>query len=127
MTVKELEVIIQSFKEDGASRFDLLGVRFEDFQRTISDTFKEHARNVTEGILKMRAVHIDNLVKSNRSLIHKNNELEYRVTELEDRLASVERQINQVEQNNRKSNVEISGIPDSVNDNASLKMASFAS
>jgi hypothetical protein len=58
---------------------------------------------------------IDNLVRDNRTL-------QKTVRMLFERLIKTERQVNQTEQNNRKNNLEIDGIPETV-DSANLKSA----
>ena len=121
MMVKVLEGIIKDFKKDVAEQFLAFGGQLDSLQKKINDDLESHAKSVTEDILQIRAVHIDNLVNNNKALQRKNYELETRITEVEDRLAKVERQLNQVEANNRKSNVEIDGIPDFIDDDESLK------
>ena len=118
MTVKELEVVIDAFKEHVALQFQSFGESLKRLDSSIALNLENHAKSVNEDILQIRKVHIANLVNSNKSLQRRNYELETRVTEIEDRLAKVERQLNQVEANNRKSNVEIAGIPRDIGDNS---------
>ena len=59
--------------------------------------------------MKIREVHVDRLVKDNKNL-------RKRVRVLEKRMANHERQTNENEQNNQKSNCELSGIPANVKD-----------
>ena len=122
MTVKELENIVKDFKEHVASQFLLVGRNLQHLEDSITLKLDTHAKSVTNDILQIRSVHIANLVEHNKSLQWKNYVLEARVTEVEDRLARVERQLNEVEGNNRKSNIEIDGIPHEVDD-GSLKTA----
>ena len=122
MTVKELQSVIKEFKEHVASQFLLFGDTLKTLEESITSRLESHAKSITDDILQIRSVHIANLVQQNKLLQRKNYELEARVTEVEDRLARVERQVNQVEANNRKSNIEIDGIPNEVDDE-SLKAA----
>ena len=115
-TVKELKVSFKELKDHVESEFVSFSGKFEAFEKRMEDTLTAHTNKVVEDIMKIRSVHIDYLVKSNQALQRKNYELETRVTQVEDRLAKVERQLNQVDQNHRKNNVEISGIPTSVDD-----------
>ena len=129
MTVKELEGIVKELKQNVAEQFLLFGDQLVNLEQKINVNLEQHAKSVKEDILQIRSAHIDYLVKSNVELQRKNYLLEARVTEVEDRLAKVERQLNQVEANNRKSNVEIDGIPDSVDDkslrDAALRVVNF--
>ena len=115
-SVIEMKVILQEFKDHVVSEFAAFGGKFKLFEKRIEETLASNANRVAEDIMKIRSVHIDYLVKSNQALQRKNYELETRVTEVEDRLAKVERQLIQVDQNHRKNNVEISGIPTYVDD-----------
>ena len=124
MTVKELQGIVNELKKHVDEQFLSFGNRLGNLEKQINVNLEQHANAVKEDILQMRSAHIDYLVKSNVELQFKNYLLEARVTEVEDRLANVERQLNQVEANNRKSNVEIDGIPDAV-DEKSLRAAAL--
>ena len=66
-------------------------------------------KSISNDLLNIRNVLIENLVQENRRL-------QSTVNLLADRLIKVERQTNQSEQNNRKNNLEIDGIPASVKD-----------
>ena len=81
---------------------DAMNARFDDLTATAS--------SMNNDILQIRRILIDNLIQENKHL-HK------RVRSIEDRMIKMERQINCTEQNNRKSNVEIEGIPSKIGHN----------
>ena len=61
----------------------------------------------------------DQLHQRNNTVLklkHENRELHRRVRTLEERLLALENQVNHVENNSRKNNIEVEGIPDSVKD-----------
>ena len=130
MTVKELEALFANFQSGVNNTFSGFDAKFTGFDEKLSgfeeklgnnfvqlnSTLDDFQKSVTADILAMREVMIKNLVKQNRDLNIRTVLLEDRLMTVEDRLAKVERQINQAEQNNRKNNVEISGIPDTITD-----------
>ena len=105
MTLKKLEATIRSFKHEVASKFTELN---ENLQST--------SNSIKDDISAVRDVLVTNLVKKNKELHLKSCLLEGRVIDLEDRLAKTEKRLNQIEQNHRKSNLEIDGIPADVSD-----------
>ena len=110
MTVKELEGALDEFKADVDNKFTSLGDRLTKLTQTID----ANSKSVKDDLLGIRSAIINNLLQENRKIRSKNYELENRVVVLEDRLADVEKQVNQTEQNNRKNNIEIEGIPDNI-------------
>ena len=100
-----------------SDRFDqiesLINDRFDQLRRDISSTnatIHDGNTKFNNDISQMRRVVITNLVQENRRLSK-------RCRAVEKRLIKVERQTNTTEQNNRKNNIEIDGIPSSVADN----------
>jgi hypothetical protein len=67
--------------------------------------------DIKQDILQIRNHVINVLSQENRNL-------RLRVQTLEERVLNVEKQVNRVEQNHRKSNLELDGIPDSVGHDA---------
>ena len=76
-------------------------------KKEISDQITVSANEIKDDLLAIRGTVIENLRQENRTL-------QRSVSILYERLINVERQANQTEQNNRKSNLEIEGIPATV-------------
>ena len=90
--------------DDNPDRFsqieDLINRRFDSLQETndrINDRFLTSSATV-------------------RNLERENRDLHKKVLTMEDRLLKLEQQVNNTEQNNRKNNFEVEGIPSSVTD-----------
>ena len=96
-----------------ATRLDNFGTKLDEDLANTRATLKRNVNDstalITDGILSMRRIIIDNLVRDNRHL-------HTRVRSLEDRLLKLEKQMNTTEQNQRKNNVEIAGIPANIGD-----------
>ena len=88
---------------------ETLNKNVQDVEKSLSDKFNAFQQTVNDDLLKIREIHVDRLVKDNKNL-------RKRVRVLEKRMATHERQTNENEQNNRKSNCELSGIPANVKD-----------
>ena len=101
-------------EEDRFSQLtELINKRFDNLQEDLTQTkfaLSSYSARVNEDVSQMRRVVIDNLMKENRLL-------QKRVRGNEKRMIKLERQANMTEQNNRKNNIEIEGIPSSVQDN----------
>ena len=75
--------------------------------KSLESTFNHTAEGIKEDVLAIRNHVIGVLVKENR-------ELRSRVQTLEGRMIKVEKQVNRNEQNSRKANFELDGIPESI-------------
>lgn len=85
--------------------------RFTQLERLINqrfDSLEQSNQNIND-LLKIQKIKDATLVQENRRLYQK-------VRTLEDRLLKLERQVNNTEQNNRKNNVEVEGIPSTIPD-----------
>ena len=94
------------------SKFDVINSRFDALQHDLSstkDTITQQSTKLNDDVAQMRRVVIDNLMKQN-------TQLQKRARDTESRLIKLERQVNCTEQNNRKNNIEIDGIPANVTD-----------
>ena len=102
--LKSFEGIIDvKFNEQlQATKNEMANIKWE-----IANQISATSDEIKNDLLKMRETLIDNLIKENKIL-------QKSVSVLYSRLINVERQANQTEQNNRKSNLEIDGIPASV-------------
>ena len=100
-----LEKLINNSTTQLNSRFDALQ---HDLAAT-KDSITHQSSKLNDDVSQMRRIVIDNLMKQNRLL-------QNRVMNTESRLVKLERQVNCTEQNNRKNNIEIEGIPANVSD-----------
>ena len=85
--------------------------RFTQLEELINRRFDllQHSNDQTNNTLATRKAAFVELARENR-------ELHNHVRTLENRLLKLEKQVNNTEQNNRKNNIEIDGIPASVDD-----------
>lgn len=105
MSEEDIKSILIGFN----SKFDLLRKDVEQSKVSILNEVDAKTQSITNDILNIRETIIQTLIKENRML-------KTRVSTLEMRLADCEKQANEVEQNNRKNNVELDGIPANIVD-----------
>ena len=105
MSEEDIKSILIGFN----SKFDLLRKDVEQSKVSILNEIDAKTQSITNDILNIRETIIQTLIKENRML-------KTRVSTLEMRLADCEKQANEVEQNNRKNNVELDGIPANIVD-----------
>ena len=94
--------------EETSDRFTQLEHNLEQLINRRFDTLQQSNAHINT-TLSSRKVVVDELTRENHAL-------QQHVKTLEGRLLKLERQVNNTEQNNRKNNIEIDGIPASVND-----------
>ena len=92
------------------ANFVLLNGRLDEISGKVDDG-NQSIKDQLDAAIRAIRVNVVN------RLMNDNQKLRTRVRTLEQRLAKVERQCNQIESNNRKNNVELDGIPESVSDN----------
>ena len=87
---------LQQNKQDITEKVDILNT-----------TLQTTSNNIKNDVLAIREHVINVLARENRVM-------RSRIQTLEERMVSLEKQVNKIEQNNRKSNFELDGIPDSI-------------
>ena len=111
--MSEFSDAIKRLEESIEKKFDLFKGELASTKSEIKEEISASSTQLAESISNMRKIIIDNLVRENQTL-------QKTVQILFERLVKTERQVNLSEQNNRKNNLEISGIPVTVDD-ANLK------
>ena len=113
-TIKDLKKIFDNFQKNLNNRLDKLD---EDLSSKISLISEESNKisstnNIICGELKESTIKIKDIVTCR--LLEENRRLSNRVTTLEQRVVTIERNMNLNQQNSRKSNLEIDGIPNDI-------------
>ena len=100
-----------SSQSTGTDRFaqleSLINKRFDNFANRF-DNLEQSNAQITNTLSDRQFILTD--------LARENRQLKKHVQTLEDRLLKLEKQVNNTEQNNRKNNIEVDGIPSSVSD-----------
>ena len=100
----DITTLLKNFEDKLNSRLDSFQKDLQDAKAALQNNISESSERITQDIAQVRGEIISNLV-------HENRRLQATVSTLVDRLIKVEKQANETEQQNRKSNIEIVGIP----------------
>ena len=111
---KELKKIFDNFQKSLNIRLDKLDEDLSSKILTISEDSNKlsQVNNLIYGELKDSIAKIKDIVTCR--LLEENRRLSNRVTTLEQRVVNIERNMNLNQQNSRKNNIEIDGIPDNI-------------
>ena len=108
---KDVNSSLADFKASIDSKFDVISNRLngieENFQRHVNDII---TKEINECVMSIIGSKID-------ALKEENFRLQQKVQHLENKLSDVEIAENKLEQYTRRNNIEIQGIPTSVQDN----------
>ena len=104
MAGNDVTTFLKNFEDKLNSRLDSFQQELQDDKTTLQGNITESSERITQDIAQVRGVIISNLICENRRL-------QATVSTLVDRIIKVEKQANETEQQNRKSNIEIVGIP----------------
>ena len=108
---KDVSSSLADFKASIDSKFDVISNRLngieENFQRHVNDII---TKEINECVMSIIGSKID-------ALKEENFRLQQKVQHLENKLSDVEIAENKLEQYTRRNNIEIQGIPTSVQDN----------
>ena len=100
---------LKSLVDGLSSKIEILGNTINDNKTSLEETITRSTNKITADIAHIRGHIISKLVEENRSL-------RSRVRTLELRQLALEKTVNKIDQNHRKNNVELDGIPSNIKD-----------